>query len=299
MVDITTKSTTLRTATAQAIVKVSHASTIERIKEDKIPKGNVLAMAKAAGLLGVKKTSDLLPDCHPLPIEFTGIEYEMDGLEIVVKVTVKTIYKTGVEVEAMHGASIVALTMYDMLKPVDKGIEIYNIRLLEKKGGKSANPPRTKGLSAHIVVCSDSISAGEKKDRAGKVIQEKLIGFGLEAIEYSIIPDEADQIKTIVEDNKSDLLIFTGGTGVGPRDVTPDAIVSLLDARLHGVEETMRRYGQDRMSFAMLSRSIAGIRKGNVILAVPGSTAGASEAIDAVFPGLFHVFHVLKGGRHD
>jgi cyclic pyranopterin phosphate synthase len=79
-------------------------------------------MSKAAGLLGVKKTADLLPDCHPLPIEYTAITYEVKALQIKILVTVKTNYKTGVEVEAMHGASIVALNMYDMLKPIDKGI---------------------------------------------------------------------------------------------------------------------------------------------------------------------------------
>lgn len=299
MVDITTKSNTLRIATAQAIVKVSSQNTIDLIQNNKIPKGNVFEMAKAAGLLGVKKTPDLLPDCHPLPIEYTGIDYEIDDLSIVIKMTVKTIYKTGVEVEAMHGASIVALTMYDMLKPIDKGIEIHAIKLLEKKGGKSSNPPRTKGLSAHIVVCSDSISKGEKEDRAGKAITSKLEGFGLEAISYSIIPDEPTRIKELVESNKCSLLVFTGGTGVGPRDNTPDTIAPLLETRLQGVEETIRGYGQDRMPFAMLSRSLAGVRNGNVILALPGSTAGASEGIDAVFPGLFHVFHVLKGGNHD
>lgn len=136
MVDITHKSNTLRSATAQAIVKVSKQATIDAIKSDKVPKGNVFAMSKAAGLLGVKKTADLLPDCHPMPIEFTGIEYDIQDLNITVSVTVKTIYKTGVEVEAMHGASIVALNMYDMLKPIDKGIEISTIKLLEKPAVK-------------------------------------------------------------------------------------------------------------------------------------------------------------------
>ena len=109
MVDITNKSTTLRTAVAQAIIKVSRQETIEAIKNDEVPKGNVFAMSKAAGLLGVKRTPDILPDCHPLPIEYTGVDYEIDELEIKVLFTVKTIYKTGVEVEAMHGASVVAL----------------------------------------------------------------------------------------------------------------------------------------------------------------------------------------------
>ena len=137
MVDITHKDHTLRTAVAQAVVEVSSEDTIAAIKEDRVPKGNVFAMSKAAGLLGVKKTPDLLPDCHPLPIEYTDVQYEVSGLQIKVLITVKTIYKTGVEVEAMHGASVVALNMYDMLKPLDKGVEIKSIKLLKKTGGKS------------------------------------------------------------------------------------------------------------------------------------------------------------------
>ena len=137
MVDITEKQNTHRTAIAQAIVKVGSQETISAIQNNTVPKGDVFAMSKAAGFLGLKKTPELLPDCHPLPIEYAGIDYEIDGLFITVKVTVKTYYKTGVEVEAMHGASVVALNMYDMLKPIDKAIEIQQIKLLKKTGGKS------------------------------------------------------------------------------------------------------------------------------------------------------------------
>lgn len=137
MVDITQKAITLRTAIAQAVVKVSTQATIHAINNKTVPKGDVFAMSKAAGLLGVKKTPELLPDCHPLPIEYTDISYQINDLEITVLITVKTNYKTGVEVEAMHGASVVALNMYDMLKPIDKGIEIHHIKLLKKTGGKS------------------------------------------------------------------------------------------------------------------------------------------------------------------
>lgn len=137
MVDITHKAVTLRTAIAQAVVKVGGPETIEAIREDRVPKGNVFEMSKAAGFIGIKKTPELLPDCHPLPIEYAGVAYTISGLEIHVKVTVKTHYKTGVEVEAMHGASVVALNLYDMLKPIDKNVQIERIHLLEKTGGKS------------------------------------------------------------------------------------------------------------------------------------------------------------------
>ncbi|WP_158849349.1 bifunctional molybdenum cofactor biosynthesis protein MoaC/MoaB [Algibacter sp. L1A34] len=303
MVDITHKSTTLRTATAQAVVKVSKPETIEAIKNDTVPKGHVFAMSKAAGLLGVKRTPDILPDCHPLPIEFTGVEYEINGLEITVLFTVKTIYKTGVEVEAMHGASVVALNMYDMLKPIDKGIEIHAIKLLEKKGGKSDFRDRfRKDLKAAVVVCSDTISAGHKEDKAGKAIISKLESCDVKIAEYVIIPDEIDDIQNKAKHFEAqgiDMVIYTGGTGLSGRDVTPEALIPLLDRRIPGIEEAIRNYGQDRTPFSMLSRSVAGTIKDTLILALPGSTNGAKESMDAIFPAVLHSFRILKGARHD
>src|SRR6195952_4286771 len=162
MVNITQKNFTLRMAVAQAVVSVSRQSTIDAVQQRKVPKGDVFEFARAAGLLAVKKTSDVIPDCHPLPVEFAGITYAIDGLNITVRVEVHTIYKTGVEVEAMHGAAVTALTMYDMLKPVDKGVEINNIRLEKKSGGKSDYLKENAiPIKCAVIVCSDSISKGE------------------------------------------------------------------------------------------------------------------------------------------
>jgi len=297
MVDITYKSSTLKEAIAQAVVKVGHQDTIDLINARQIPKGDVFEMSRAAGLLGIKKTPDLLPDCHPLPIEFTGVEYRIDGLEIKILMTVKTIYKTGVEVEAMHGASVVALNMYDMLKPVDKNVEISTIKLLKKAGGKSSFQQLDEKLKCKVVVCSDSVAKGDKADKSGKLILSRMEEYGL-ATSIEVIPDERESVKTQVETSKEDLLIFTGGTGAGPRDITPDTLRPMLDTTLHGVEEEMRRYGQERLPTAMLSRSVAGIRNGKVLLAFPGSSGGVTDCMNAIFPHLFHVFHVLKGGGH-
>ncbi|MEL7271062.1 MAG: cyclic pyranopterin monophosphate synthase MoaC [Bacteroidota bacterium] len=137
MVDISEKKATLRTAVAEAIVKVGSPDTIQAIEQKRVPKGDVFEMSRAAGFIGIKKTPELLPDCHPIPIEFAAVKYTIEGLLIKIQMTVKTVYKTGVEVEAMHGASTIALNLYDMLKPIDKKIEIQNIRLLKKTGGKS------------------------------------------------------------------------------------------------------------------------------------------------------------------
>ena len=303
MIDITHKINTLRVAVAQAIVKVSKEETIEAIEQDRVPKGNVFAMSKAAGLLGIKKTPDLLPDCHPLPIEFAGIEYEIDGLEIRIIFTVKTIYKTGVEVEAMHGASVVALNMYDMLKPIDKGIEIHQIKLLKKRGGKSDYTDRFhKNLEAAVVVCSDTISKGQKEDKAGKAIINKLESYHVGINNYCIIPDEIKSIQEKVisyTESDVDLVIFSGGTGLSKRDVTPEALENLIERRIPGIEEAIRAYGQQRTPYSMLSRSVVGTIGNTLVLALPGSTNGAKESMDAVFPAVLHVFGILKGARHD
>lgn len=303
MIDVTHKSSTLRIAIAQAIVKVSKMETIIAIEKDLVPKGNVFAMSKAAGLLGVKKTPDLLPDCHPLPIEFTGIEYEINNLEIKVTCTVKTLYKTGVEVEAMHGASVVALNMYDMLKPIDKGIEINQIKLMEKKGGKSDYAHRfKKGLTAAVIVSSDTISQGKKEDKAGKAIVAKLESCDVVISDYLVIPDEKSRIKEKAKhyvEQGVDLIVFTGGTGLSKRDVTPEALTEIIERKIPGIEEAIRSYGQERTPYSMLSRSVAGTISNTLVLALPGSTNGAKESMDAIFPAVLHVFGILKGARHN
>jgi len=303
MVDITHKSSTLRKAIAQAIVRVSSQDTITAVLERKVPKGDVFEMAKVAGLFAAKRTSDMIPDCHPLPIEFTSVQYDVQGLDIHVRVEIHTIYKTGVEVEAMHAASVVALTMYDMLKPIDKGISIENIKLIEKKGGKTDFKKKEKrSLSAVVIVCSDSISKGDKEDRAGKAIIANLESNGVGISDYIIIPDEHDVIQEKLKhycEQKTDMVIFTGGTGLSPRDVTPEAIKPLLETTIPGIEEAIRSYGQQRTPYSMLSRSVAGLIGETLVLALPGSTKGAAESMQAIFPPILHIFRVMEGARHD
>ena len=175
MIDISNKIKTYRTAIAQAIVRVSKQETIDAVINKTVPKGDVIEASRIAGLFGIKRTSDMIPDCHPLPVEFAAVRHTIEGLDIIIETEVHTIYRTGVEVEAMHGASVVALTIYDMLKPIDKAIEITGIKLIGKKGGKSQFADQlNRTIKAAVIVCSDSISAGKKKTAQARPLSANL-----------------------------------------------------------------------------------------------------------------------------
>lgn len=303
MVDITHKSNTLRQAIAQATIIVSKQETVEAIQQKKVPKGDVFEFAKAAGLLAIKKTSDLIPDCHPLPIEFASFSYEIEDNCLHIKCEVRTIYKTGVEVEAMCGASIAAITIYDMLKPIDKGVFISTIRLLSKKGGKSDfKSLSSDGLKAVVIVCSDTLAQNPNDDVSGKRVVDALTGHQIVVIRHEIIADDFTTIQAIAKDvsanEAADLLIYVGGTGLSQRDVTPEAIRPLLTKEVAGIMEAARTYGQQRTPYAMLSRGVAGFIDKTFVLTLPGSPKGAIETLDALFPQILHVFSVAKGERH-
>lgn len=137
MVDVGSKSETKRVATARAVVQMLEA-TARLIKENGIQKGDVLAVARVAGIMAAKKTPDIIPLCHPLPITGATVEFAwISDTELEIKATVKVSGKTGVEMEALTAVSAAALTVYDMAKAVDKGMTISSVQLLAKEGGKS------------------------------------------------------------------------------------------------------------------------------------------------------------------
>lgn len=304
MVDITHKQCTLRKGIATASVVTSSETTIEAIKTGQVPKGNVYEFARAATLLAIKKTSDIIPDCHPLPIEYAAVDFQIEGLSIVITVTVHTIYKTGVEVEAMHGASVAALVLYDMLKPIDKNVEIGSIRLLHKSGGKSdhTHAAKNRSIRAAVVVCSDSVFSGEKQDRSGLLLEELLEEQGIDVIKFEVVPDDIAAIQDQLRASQQagvDILVYTGGTGVSDRDVTPEAVLPLLTKQLPGVMEIARQYGQQFVQTAMLSRAVAGFADGMLVLTFPGSTNAVKENMKVLFPQILHVFPIKNNQGHD
>jgi molybdenum cofactor biosynthesis protein MoaC len=291
--------------------------TIPLIRDGQLPKGNLFDVARAAGFLGAKAVPQLLPHCHPVAID--GMEMEFEFIDpskhdewlgaadagrsgIVITGEARSIGRTGIEMEILAGVSVAALEIYDMLKPVDKQLEIGRIRLLEKKGGKSdreryfATPP-----TCAVLVCSDSVAAGKREDRSGLIIREMLESVNARVVDYVIVPDEKSAIQQQVQDwvSKDIQFVFTtGGTGLGPRDNTVGAIKEILERDADGIAEAMRAYGQQRTPMAMMSRGVAGSIGHTLVVTLPGSSDGARESLEAILPAVFHARKMMKGGGH-
>ncbi len=302
MKDVSEKLDTLRIATAEATITASQ-ETIDLVKKGEVPKGDVLGMARAAGILSAKKTSELIPLCHQVPLDVVDLDFETKEYSITIKSVAKAIWKTGVEMEALTAVSIAALTIYDMLKPLDNTLEITGIKLVSKKGGKSSWKEEFESpLKTAILVLSDSVSQGKKEDRSGKIIREKLKNQPVEVVTYEILPDEFDLIKNrlleLCDNEKIDLILTTGGTGLSPRDTTVEATREVIEREVPGISEAIRIYGFKRTPYAMLSRGISGTRGKTIIINLPGSSKGASESMDALFPWVLHSFHILRSKPH-
>jgi len=316
MRDITHKQISLRTARAAGVLFCS-AETITVIRENKLPKGNLFDVARAAGFLGAKQTPQLLPHCHPVTIDGMDLQFEFLDRElhaglfgeevfarsgIVIRGEARSIGRTGIEMEILTAIAVTALALYDMLKPVDKQLEIGQISLLEKKGGKSDRERYfATSPSCAVLVCSDSTAAGKREDRSGRLIVDMLEAAQARVEYYVIVPDEKIQIQQQIKEwvAKDIQFIFTtGGTGLGPRDNTVSAVREMLERDADGIAEAMRAYGQMRTPLAMMSRGIAGSIGETLIVTLPGSSDGARESLEAILPAVFHARKMMKGGGH-
>ena len=301
MYDISNKPDTSRMAVAQAVVKIS-PFTVTLVNNGKVPKGNIFDAARISANMAAKRTWDLLPYCHPISIDHIAVKFDMTAEgRIKIKVTVKNVNKTGVEMEALTGACIAALTIYDMLKPIDDNLEVESIKLLEKTGGlNSFLQTYDRKLRAAVLVMSDSRT--QKEDKSGKVILDRLAKYGVEVEEYKIIADEQKVIEVelvrLCDKLGVDIVLTSGGTGVGPRDVTPEATTNVIEKQVSGISETLRAYGQKRTPLSMLSRGTGGVRGGTVIVNLPGSEIAVKESLDSLFPGIMHIFQMLEGHGH-
>lgn len=301
MIDISNKYSTLRTAAASCCV-ITTQKAIKLIKENKIEKGNVLECAKISGITAAKRTYELIPYCHPFPIDHISLEFSVLKNKILITSFVKAVWKTGVEMEALTACSIAALTIYDMIKPTNELCYISEIKLVEKHGGKSDFIDKLdRALNICILVTSDSTYEGKREDKSGLIIRDMLSKYNVKIVDYKILPDDKQAIKDYIKQwsNKDiDIIFTTGGTGLGPRDVSVEATKEIIDKEVIGISEAMRNFGQQRTPYSMFSRGVSGLINKTLVINLPGSSKGVMESLYAILPGVFHFLPMIEGKKH-
>jgi molybdenum cofactor biosynthesis protein MoaC len=302
MIDVSPKFMTLRYARAEGYL-YGKPEAISRVADKTVPKGDVLEVARAAGIGAAKRCSDMIVFCHPIPLDWVGVHFEFAPEHIRVIAEVRSVWKTGVEVEAITAVTGALLNAYDMLKPLDADLSFGGVRVIKKRGGKNDfNDNFKTKLPAAVLVISDSTFAGRRKDKSGKIIRAFLENQPVSVKVYEVLPDDEERIvvrlKQLVDEEDIKLIFTTGGTGLGPKDLTPEATTKVIDREVPGIAEAIRRHGKDRTPFAMLSRELVGVREDSLIINLPGSSKGAKESLEAIFPGVLHAFPMMAGMGH-
>lgn len=323
MIDVGDKAVTRRRAVARGRLTMAEA-TLTRLKNKSLPKGDALVVAEVAGIQAAKKTSETLPLCHPLALDYVRIQHHFDDATSVSLVCEAVTHaKTGVEMEALVGVQAALACVYDLTKGVDPVLAISDIHLCLKEGGKhglwkhpqcrhaleiqsqdDAAPRRLPfaGLKACVLTISDRCFAKSAEDVSGRTLKSWLENGGASVMNADIVPDDVAAIREKVlfycRDVNADIVLTTGGTGLSPRDKTPDALTPLMTMSIPGIGELLRHHGAQHTSMSWISRQQAGMIGLTLAILLPGSDRAVREGLAALEDLIPHALHIVRGGKH-
>ena len=321
MADIRDKRPTRRRAVAVGELQAGPLA-YPLIVERRLPKGDALVMAEIAGLQGAKLASALMPLCHPLPLELVRVRCLPlpDQHAIRVYCEAATEARTGVEMEALAGVNAALLTLYDLTKPIEPALAIGGIRLLFKEGGKKGLWRHPDGMSeeelAHyrprdlarlddvscaVLTLSDRASSGEYEDRAGPELVAGLQRLGGRVDTIEVLRDGIEPLASKLRELAAAgvrICLCTGGTGLGARDLTPEALHQVADRTVPGLAEMLRSQGAQHTPFAWLGRGDVVQVGGMLVFALPGSPRAAKQSMDMLAPLLAHALAMIDGQPH-
>jgi cyclic pyranopterin phosphate synthase len=324
MVDVGAKDPSERIARARARVRMSSAAA-QAVQDGDGPKGEVLGVARLAGIQAAKQTAQLIPLAHPLALTFADVSASVLVAEGLVELLseVRTRGRTGVEMEAMTACAVAALTIYDMVKGLEPGIVLEQIVLLEKHGGRSdyvregSAEPAQGGRDARqpepsdavagrrprtaLLTISTSKAAGHGVDESGEQLAALAGRLGAEVLAREVIPDDRALIEARLRHFSGDaacaLVLTSGGTGVAPSDVTPEATAAVIEREIPGVAQAMREASRQHTPNWALSRGLAGIRGQTLIVNLPGSPRSIEQVGEALQGAIPHALELIGGGR--
>ena len=287
-----------------------------------LPKGDALAMAEVAGLQGAKNAAQLMPLCHPLSLEYVDVRCvpvpERHAIRVYCETSLTA--RTGVEMEALAGASAALLTLYDLTKPVEPALSIEAVRLLFKEGGKKGlwiHPegmdaeerayyrpqpgPRLDGEAVAVVTLSDRAAAGVYEDKSGALLEERLRAMGAD-VHRQLLADGIEPLAAALRAEAArgtPLVLCTGGTGFGPRDLAPEALAQVATRPVPGLAELFRSASSAHTPLAWLSRnSCALVGDGTLVVLLPGSPKAVTQGLDILGPLLPHALAMMRGLPH-